>query len=113
MILDGEKPKKVEKILLTGSEISSFNLYRSYNDIESNHDTLSEFKIDNSIRLFGLEPPYDFINTKYGNLNFKLKKNKDFIIYELEDQYIIESSVNASDSIPSLIYKNKKYFLVE
>lgn len=113
MILDGKKIKKIEQLLDDRSEISLYNLYESNKAEVSNTNVLSKFNIDESVKIFGIQRPYEYLNTQYGKLNFKFKIENNFVIYELDDQYVIKSSLNSFEKDKGIIYNDKAYFLVD
>ncbi len=113
MILRGERSKKIEKFISEGTNRSLYNLYESGNQIESKIDIFSKFKIDESIRIFGIERPYESVNTEYGNMNFKFKEEENFIIYELDDKYLIESSLDHTNKDGGIFYNNRFFYLVK
>ena len=113
MILRSERSKKIEKFISEGTNRSLYNLYESGNQIESKIDVFSKFKIDESIRIFGIERPYESVNTEYGNMNFKFKEEENFIIYELDDKYLIESSLDHTNKDGGIFYNNRFFYLVK
>ena len=113
MILEGERSKKIEKFISEGTNRSLYNLYESGNQIESKINVFSKFKIDESIRIFGSERPYELVNTQYGNLKFKFKEEENFIIYELGDKYLIESSPDHTNKDTGIFYNNRVFYLVK
>ena len=113
MILEGERLKKIEKFISQGTNRSLYNLYQSGNQTESRINVFSKFKIDESIRIFGIERPYESVNTQYGNLNFKFKKEENYVMYELDDKYLIESSPNHASKDEGIFYNNRVFYLVK
>ena len=113
MILDGKKIKKIEQLLDDRSEISLYNLYESNKAEVSNTNVLSKFNIDESVKIFGIQRPYEYLNTQYGKLNFKFKIENNFVIYELDDHYVIKSSLNSFEKDKGIIYNDKAYFLID
>jgi hypothetical protein len=113
MILEGERLKKIEKFISQGTHRSLYNLYQSGNQTESRINVFSKFKIDESIRIFGIERPYESVNTQYGNLNFKFKKGENYVMYELDDKYLIESSPDHTNKDEGIFYNNRVFYLVK
>ena len=113
MILEGKKSKKIEKLINKGSQRSFHNFYNSNHQPKSNFNVFSEFKIDESVKIFGIERPFKSLNTNYGDLSFKYKKEENYIIYEIGDKYLVETSLDSLNKDEGLVYNDRIFYFIE